>query len=131
MAVRTTIDDTEGLYFITFTCQHWIALFEVTKSYDTVCKWFDYLKTKNHYVRGYVIMPNHLHVVIDFAISEKKINTIVSNGKRFMAYEIVKRLKEENNTEILLKLAEEVTKSDKDRGRRYIRCLSGRLTVRK
>ena len=117
MAVRTTIDDTEGLYFITFTCQHWIALFEATKSYDTVYKWFDYLKTKNHYVKGYVIMPNHLHVVIDFAISEKKINTIVSNGKRFMAYEIVKRLKEENNTEILLKLAEEVTKSDNDRGK--------------
>ena len=39
-------------------------------------------------------MPNHLHALIDFGNSRKNINTIVSNGKRFMAYEIVKRLQE-------------------------------------
>ncbi len=39
-------------------------------------------------------MPNHLHVMIDFGVSEKIFNTIISNGKRFMAYEIVKRLQE-------------------------------------
>ena len=62
-------------------------------------------------------MPNHLHVLIDFGISTKSINTIVSNGKRFMAYEIVKRLKKQNNAEILLRLSEAVTKSDKDKGK--------------
>ena len=94
MAIRTTIDNTEGLYFITFTCQHWLPLFELTNSYDTVYKWFDYLKTKGHYIKGYVIMPNHLHPLIDFKVSEKNINALVSNAKRFMAYEIVKRLQE-------------------------------------
>ena len=64
-------------------------------------------------------MPNHLHALIDFGISEKNINTIVSNGKRFIAYEIVKRLQEQNNEEILLKLSEAVTKSDKDRGKKH------------
>jgi len=29
-------------------------------------------------------MPNHLHALIDFSISEKNITTIVSNGKRLM-----------------------------------------------
>jgi hypothetical protein len=29
-------------------------------------------------------MPNHLHALVNFAISERNINTIVSNGKRFM-----------------------------------------------
>ena len=62
-------------------------------------------------------MPNHLHTLIDFGISTKSINTIVSNGERFMAYKIVKRLKEQNNTEILLRLSEAVTKSDKDKGK--------------
>jgi len=90
MTVRTTIYNTESTYFITFTCQHWLPLFKLTNSYDTVYKWFDYLKTKGHRVKGYVIMPNHLHVLIDFDVSEKNINTIVSNGKRFMAYDIVK-----------------------------------------
>ena len=64
-------------------------------------------------------MPNHLHALIDFGVSEKNINTMVSNGKRFIAYEIVKRLQEQNNEEILLKLAEAVTKSDKDRGKKH------------
>jgi len=41
-------------------------------------------------------MPNHLHALIDFGVSEKNINTMVSNGKRFIAYEIVKRLQEQN-----------------------------------
>ena len=84
MAVRTTTDNIEGTYFITSTCKHWLPLFEITNSYDTVYKWFDYLKTKGHYIKGYVIMPNHLHALIDFGVSEKNINTIVSNGKRFM-----------------------------------------------
>lgn len=45
-------------------------------------------------VKRYVIMPNHIHVIIDFGTSAISINTIVSNAKRFMAYEIIKRLKE-------------------------------------
>ena len=117
MAVKTPVDYPEGMYFITFTCQDWLSLFEITNSYDTVYKWFDNLKTKGHYIKGYVIMPNHLHALIDFGISTKSINKIVSNGKRFMAYKIVERLKEQNNTEILLRLSEAVTKSDRDKGK--------------
>ena len=63
---------------------------------------FDYLKSKNHFVKGYVIMPNHLPVLIEFSNSTKSINTIVSNGKRFIAYEIVKRLQEQDQHEIYL-----------------------------
>jgi hypothetical protein len=36
-------------------------------------------------------MPNHLHALVNFGISERNINTIVSNGKRFMAYDILKK----------------------------------------
>ncbi len=62
-------------------------------------------------------MPNHLHVLIDFGNSAKSINTIVSNGKRFMAYTIVERLKERNNIDILEQLSEAVNPSDKDKGK--------------
>ena len=37
-------------------------------------------------------MPNHVHALISFKATEQSINTIVGNGKRFIAYEIVKRL---------------------------------------
>jgi REP element-mobilizing transposase RayT len=42
-----------------------------TNSYDAVYKWFDYLKSKEHFIRGYVVMPNHLHVLIDLELRKK------------------------------------------------------------
>ena len=101
MAIKTLIEFTEGMYFITFTCQHWLPLFEITNSYDTVYKWFDYLKQQGHYITGYVIMPNHVHATIAFTKTKKSINKIIGDGKRFIAYDIIKRLKENNQTDLL------------------------------
>ncbi len=64
-------------------------------------------------------MPNHLPVLIDFGAAEKSINIIVSNGKRFIDYEIVKRLQHQNESRLLLQLKERVTSSDKDRGKQH------------
>jgi hypothetical protein len=72
-------------------------------------KWFDYLKAKRHYIIGYVIMPNHIHALIAFKNSPTNINTIIGNGKRFMAYEMVKRLQEMKETELLQELTDGVT----------------------
>ena len=36
-----------------------------------VYKWFEYLKQNNHFITGYVIMPNHLHALIAFSNSGK------------------------------------------------------------
>ena len=43
----------------------------------------------------------------------------MSNGKRFMAYELVKRLERQKNNIVLHKLQESVTASDKDRGKKH------------
>jgi len=53
-----------------------------------VYNWFDHLKGKGHFISGYVIMPNHIHTLIAFRNTGQAINTIVGNGKRFIAYEI-------------------------------------------
>ena len=45
-------------------------------------------------------MPNHVHVLVSFVETDQSLNTIIGNGKRFMAYEIIKRL--EKNEEALL-----------------------------
>jgi|SRR5215203_1464062 len=102
MSVRRAIPEKDGIYFITFTCKNWLPLFELTNSYNAVYKWFDHLKTNGHYITGYVILPNHLHVLIGFKALTKSINTVVSNGKRFIAYEIVKRLKKQKQPEFVL-----------------------------
>jgi REP element-mobilizing transposase RayT len=117
MAVKSPITEKDGVYFFTFTCCHWLPLIQQTNSFDTVYKWFDYLKSKGHYIIGYVIMPNHLHALIAFHHSDKTITTLISNGKRFIAYEIVKRLQKTGNKETLERLADSVTNSDKKRGK--------------
>lgn len=75
------------------------------------------MKSKGHYIIGYVIMPNHVHALIGFSNSKTSINTIVGNGKRFMAYEIVKRLTEQNENDLLEKLSLDVSKRDEKRGK--------------
>jgi REP element-mobilizing transposase RayT len=117
MSVRRAIVEKDGVYFITFTCKDWLPLFELTNSYDTIYKWFDYLKAKGHFITGYVILPNHVHVMIGFKALSQSINTIISNGKRFIAYEIVKKLKEQKQMNVLNKLSAAVTDSDRKRGK--------------
>ncbi len=118
MSVRKAISEFEGTYFITITCCRWLHLFELSDGYDTVYKWFDHLKSKGHYITGYVIMPNHLHALIAFRnTSGKSINSIIGNGKRFMAYDVVARLQEKREDELLTQLASYVNTTDKQRGK--------------
>ncbi len=63
---------------------------------------------KGHKILGYVIMPNHVHVLVDFIKTDQSINMIVGNGKRFMAYDIIKRLREKGQIHILATLAKNV-----------------------
>lgn len=53
-------------------------------------------------------MPNHIHALISFVKSDHSINSIVGNGKRFIAYEIIKRLKDQGANELLQELANNI-----------------------
>ena len=119
MSVRREIQEKEGMFFITITCYNWLPLFERVNGYDAVYHWFDYLKEQGHFINGYVIMPNHLHALISFTHTEKSINKIIGNGKRFMAYDLVKRLKQSGEEEILQKLQAGVNPTDRSRGKQH------------
>ena len=95
MSVRTQHGNEPTLYYITYTCYNWLYLFSITKGYDLVYMWFDYLKdTVQIKVTAFVIMPNHVHVTLFFPNSNYNLNTIISKAKRFTAYEIINRLKD-------------------------------------
>ena len=117
MAVKRSIPYDSGVYFITFTCYNWIPLIDITNSYDLFYKWFDYLKQQGHFIVGYQIMPNHIHIIIAFRNTGKNINKIIGNCKRFLAYEVVDKLKEMGQTDLLKQLEQAVTASDKRRGK--------------
>ena len=117
MPVRTSHSNQSSLYYIIFTCYNWLPLFQLTNAYDVVYKWFNYLQTeKNIKTTAYVIMPNHLHCILFFPTADFSLNKIIANAKRFMAYEIIKKLKENNQTEILQQLQSSVTEKEKQKG---------------
>ncbi len=117
MPVKRKITNPDGIYFITFTCCQWFHLIEITNGYNLIYNWFDHLKGKGHYIVGYVTMPNHVHSIIAFRNTGKSINTIVGNGKRFIAYEIVKRLEHQGEIGILEQLQKAVRAKDKERNK--------------
>ena len=63
------------------------------------------------HIVAYVIMPSHVHAVIAFSTSRISINTIIGNGKRFMAYWLVTKLTALGNKELLAQLAAWVNNS--------------------
>ena len=125
MSVRREISEYDGIFFITITCSQWFQLFELSNGYEEVYKWFDHLKSKGHFISGYVIMPawpvgrpNHIHVLIAFRNTQGvSINTIIGEGKRFMSYGIVRRLKEQSEEEVLARLSALVNATDRKRGK--------------
>ena len=119
MPVKRIIPHNNGIFFITFTCHRWLPLIDKINGYDIIYQWFNYLKSKGHFINGYVIMPNHIHVLISFIEAKQSINIIIGNGKRFMAYQIIKRLKLNNQIRILEKMEGDVSESRKINNKRH------------
>jgi len=114
----------KSIYFITFTCYKWLSLFQETNTYDAVYKCppvpvrtgFDSLYRNNIYVPGYVTMPNHVHALLYFPEMPKSLNTVIGNAKRFLAYEIIKRLQEKKANNLLDTLHAGVKKRESKKG---------------
>jgi putative transposase len=120
MAIKIKQDANFTLWFVTFTCFNWLNLFELTKSYDIVYKWFYKMREKEiAEVVSYVIMPNHLHIILQISNNENSLNTIISNGKRFIAYEIIKRIKANENKSLQLKLSLSLSDREKKKGQKH------------
>ena len=93
-----------------------MSLIEITNSYDIVYNWFNILKQDEIEVVAFVIMPNHLHCILYFPQANFDLNKIISNGKRFMAYEIINRLEKANQTGLLSQLSNAVTLNEQKKG---------------
>lgn len=68
---------------------------------------------------AYVIMPNHIHFLLHHNGGKQSLNTVIGNGKRFIAYEIVKLLKKKQEDDILRHLQKEVEEKDRSRGKKH------------
>ena len=118
MSIHTPVTKT-GIYFITFTCYQWLHLIELTNGYNIVYNWFNILDAKEHSITGYVIMPNHLHLLLHYIYAGVSLNTIIGNGKRFMAYDIIDSLELQQENSLLTKLELAVSSTDRKRCKKH------------
>ncbi|MGF7082086.1 transposase [Mucilaginibacter sp. UYCu711] len=120
MATRTLHDTTEQTWFVTFTCHSWIALFEIASAYHIVYNWLDFIAgTYNINTLAFVIMPNHVHLLLQVNDSTINLNKIIGNGKRFMAYAIIQLLTDQKNMAMLYKLAIDCSEQEKTKGQKH------------
>jgi REP element-mobilizing transposase RayT len=120
MATHSKHTEIGTIYFITFTCFEWLPLFDKTSLYEYFNKWFDYLLKNDASLVGYVIMPNHFHGLV--YLGDKcgvSLNNLVGNGKRFLAYEIVERLKKSGQSDLLTQLSSHVRESEKNKNKQH------------
>ncbi len=90
------------IYFLTFTILDWKNIFTEEKYFNLIYKWFDYMKENyDNKIYGYVIMPNHIYILLKVSIQSQGVPKLIQNAKRFLAYEIVKYLKEDKRGELL------------------------------
>ena len=120
MATRTLHNDPGETWFITFTCYNWIPLFEITQSYKMLYDWLRFI-AENYKVQthAFVLMPNHVHLIIKMPDTEAGLNKIISNGKRFMAYELVKKLTASGKIDLLNQLSAACTEKEKNKGQKH------------
>jgi REP element-mobilizing transposase RayT len=112
-------ENSNCFYFCTFTCYRWLNLIEITDVYDFFPKSINKLAECGFLNCGFVIMPNHIHLLIFAQEKNRGLNKALSEFKRFLAYEIVKRLKEKKQTELLQTLEAGVAKNEKLIGKRH------------
>ena len=117
MSVKALHHLSHELYFCTFTCCNWLPLFEITNTYSEVYNWLNIAQEKDYRTCAFVIMPNHLHFIMATPQNNANLNKLISNGKRFIAYAIVERLKQDSNHLILSQLSNAVIASDRKRGK--------------
>ncbi len=118
MSVRTDHLKDGGVFFCTFTCFRWLPMIDRVSMYEWMHDWFRRLHAEGERMVGYVIMPNHLHILL-LVQEGHSINRILAEGKRFMAYEIRKRLIAGDHQDMLAVMAGGVRAGDERRGSLY------------
>ncbi|MBL7755562.1 MAG: hypothetical protein JNM44_13890 [Chitinophagaceae bacterium] len=115
MAVRKKIPYSSGIFSVTFTCARWFPLFEITNGYGFVYKFFDKIKSDGHFVNAYVIMLDHVYAILSFTFTEKSINRILGDGKRFITYGFIENIQANHRSDILKKLSGFVNDTNRKR----------------
>jgi REP element-mobilizing transposase RayT len=106
------INDQKGLYFITMTVVDWIDLFTRDTNRKIIIDSLDYCrKNKGLNIWAYVIMTNHLHLIVN---TKNSLSDILRDFKRYTTKNLLASINQnsESRRSWILKAFEEAGKSE-------------------
>jgi len=90
---KYSISDKAGCYFVTFTGIHWIDIFSRKEYRDIIVDALNYcIAEKGLVVYAWVIMSNHIHLVITTKSDDGNISDIIRDFKKHTSKEITKAI---------------------------------------
>ena len=94
MSTQYRYENPKGLYFVTQTVQHWIDIFTRREYKDIIVESLDFCqKEKGLEIFAWVIMTNHLHLIIK-AKEGFLLENIIRDFKKFTSKAIIKLILE-------------------------------------
>jgi len=98
MSNKYKVIDQRGLNYLTLTVVGWIDIFSRKKYRNLVIESLKYcINHKGLHVHGYVIMTNHIHLVVS-ASGKQTLSEVIGNFKSFIATSILKYLPKSNES---------------------------------
>ena len=119
MSNKYKILDQRGLNYLTLTVVGWIDIFSRKKYRDLIIDSLKYCQeNKGLHVHGYVIMTNHIHLVVR-ASGEQTLSEVIKDFKSFTATSILKDLPQssESRKKWLMFLFNYFAKKNKRKGK--------------
>jgi len=100
MPKRIRIKSDSKIHFVTFTVSKHIPVFNNTICADELLSIFEFYKTKNRIrVYGYVIMPTHVHILLD-VLTNESISAVIRDIKKYYSYRFKNALIDNTNLDV-------------------------------
>ena len=108
---RYRVIEENGIYFTTHTIVEWIPVFMNKKYFQIIIESLKYCqKKKGLYIFGYVIMPNHFHLIAQTK-DNTKFQDVMRDMKIFTSKAIIKEL-EDDGQKLLLHVIKKAAKNE-------------------
>ena len=111
------IYDQYGLNFVTFTIVDWVDIFTRKVYCDLILESLKYCqREKKLHIHAFVIMSNHVHLVVSAEEDNCKLSDIIRDFKKFTSKKIVKTIKltPESRRKWMLEVFEENGRNNSD-----------------
>lgn len=111
---RNAFDTHGNVFFVTFTTVGFIHLFNDPVFAEVIIENLQYYQKRGDFViLAYVVMPNHIHLVVTIA-DGKTISGCIGNLKRITSRQISSRLEQTKNRTLISRLHEAAGKEPAD-----------------